>query len=102
MAPLARRNNAHTVIHTITINLRFHTQRHAVLSEDAVRDPSSLNKSIQTIMEEIIIGSFNSWFKCAILCWNTGGFLFSCAFSWVQPRLVMITGLDERVCDTQT
>jgi hypothetical protein len=79
----------------LPISSHCHTQRHAVLSEDALRErPSLLNKSIQTMMEEIIIGSFNSWL-CVIPSWITGTFLFSSAFSWVQPRLDIIDGLDE-------
>jgi hypothetical protein len=89
------RNDGFALIPTIAyqLTLSYPETRHPIRS-CIERDPSLLNKSIQTMMEEVIIGSFNSWL-CVILCWITGSFLFSWAFSWVQPRLVMIDGLDE-------
>jgi hypothetical protein len=89
------RNNGYTLIPTIVYQLTLsYPEIRRPIRRCIERDPSLLNKSLQTIMEEIIIGSFNSWF-CVILCWITGSFLFSWAFGWVQPRLVMIDGLDE-------
>ena len=89
------RNNGLALIPTIAYQLTLsYPETRRPMRRCVERDPSLLNKSIQTMMEEIIIGSFNSWF-CVILCWITGSFLFSWAFSWVQPRLVVIDGLDE-------
>jgi len=89
------RNNGHTLIPTIAyqLTLSYPETRHPI-RRCIERDPSLLDKSIHSVVEEVIIGPFNSWF-CVILCWITGSFLFSWAFGWVQPRLVIIDGLDE-------
>lgn len=89
------RNNGQTLLPTLAYQLTIsYPEARYVIRKRIENDPSLLDQSIQTIMEELLVASFSSWF-CIIPCWITGSFLFQTAFSWVRPRLVVIDGLDE-------
>jgi hypothetical protein len=91
------RNNGRTLFPTLAYQIATsHPEARYSLRKRIERDPSIFDQSIQTVMEELILGTFNSWF-CIFLCWITGMSLFQWLFRWPQPRLVVIDGLDE--CD---
>jgi hypothetical protein len=89
----AGRNNGWTLFPTLAYQLAFsHPEARYSLRKRIENDPSILDQSIPTVMEELILGPFNSWL-CFFLCWVT--FLFRWLFNWRQPRLIVIDGLDE-------
>jgi hypothetical protein len=93
------RNNGLSLFPTIVYQLiSSHPEVRPPIRIRLWRDPTLLKKSIEVITAELLIGSLLSWI-CIVLCWITGSFLFSWAFGWVHPRLIVIDGLDE--CDNK-
>jgi len=86
----SKRNNGHSLIPTIAYQLAHsYPGTQAYIQKRLEKDPSLLDRSMQTIMEELIVGALTSW-RC------TGACILK---SMVErpPRLVVIDGLDE--CD---
>jgi hypothetical protein len=85
------RNNGFTIIPTIAYQLAssYPEARHFIRNR-VENDPSLLDQSMQTIMEKLIIDPLSSW-------WCKGSGVLKSFVSIVQPRLIMIDGLDE--CD---
>jgi len=81
------RNNGHSLIPTIVYQLMSSLPEvRRPIQRRLQRDPILLNKSIQTVTEDLLIAPFFSW-MCIAHCWITGNFL--------TPRLIVIDGLDE-------
>jgi len=82
-------NNGHTLIPTITHQLvSSHPEVLPAIRMRLWREPTLLKKSIQIVMEELLIAPFFSWIFI-VFCWITW------AFGWVHPPLIVIDGLDE-------